>query len=486
LPPNQFRSGFVPEASDGAKLSLKRLRDGTWQLFYETSSGAIDIAKNINSDFEAPTKPILLAEGKPGSDELVTYPLNTTATSTGFLERRYGRIEAISLVGFNLMDIEDEDFEGFFEQLPAGFKKSPYFGFGLNYDLRDIVYAIEEIGSVSGIKILRKLTGKDPDISGDSYLISAKKFDEVRRAIRRIHDKALEVASEDKDSFSNNALLTALDPLRYPIKRRSYQKDAVSIAIGRGPERDEGLSEADRDAVAAATKRSAGALRRERPEALLELNREIEIVTLDDLIDRMKLLLTRNHNENAWQAFFRENPFIIRLAFSIPVMVIGDQFYVGGQRFDGGGEKISDFALKTAATGNISLVEIKTPQTDLLETRPYRGGVYAPSKELSGAVNQVLDQAYQLQRTIDGKKANSRAYDLETYAVQGLVIAGRNLVDEEKKKSFELFRNSQKSVHVVTFDELLTKLELLRELLGPPSSLDPDIEVDLEAGESEN
>ena len=200
----------------------------------------------------------------------------------------------------------------------------------------------------------------------------------------------------------------------------------------------------------------------------------------------MKLLLTRNHNENAWQAFFRENPFIIRLAFSIPVMVIGDQFYVGGQRFDGGGEKISDFALKTAATGNMSLVEIKTPQTDLLETRPYRGGVYAPSKELSGAVNQVLDQAYQLQRTIDGKKVNSRAYDLETYAVQGLVIAGRNLVDEEKKKSFELFRNSQKSVHVVTFDELLTKLELLRELLGPPSSLDPDIEVDLEAGESEN
>ena len=181
-----------------------------------------------------------------------------------------------------------------------------------------------------------------------------------------------------------------------------------------------------------------------------------------------------------------ENPFIIRLAFSIPVMIIGDQFYVGGRRFDGGGEKISDFAVMTAATGNISLVEIKTPQTELLEARPYRGGVYAPSKELSGAVNQVLDQTYQLQRNIDSRKVTSRVYDLETYAVQGLVVAGRNLVDEEKRKSFELFRNSQKSVHIVTFDELLTKLVLLCEFLGPPSSPGLGVEVDLEAEDSGN
>ena len=409
------------------------------------------------------------------------YPLNTTATSTGFLDPRYGRVKTISLVGFNMGDTDVEDFEGFFEQLPAGLKKNPYFGFGLNYDLRDIVYAVEEIGNVSDIRLLRTLTGKDPDISGDSYLLSARKFDEVRRAIRRIHDNALEIASEDKDSFSNNALLTALDPLSYPLKRRSYRKDAVSIAIGKGPEKNERLSDADRDAVVTATKRSARALRREKPETLLELSREIEVVTLFDLIERMKTLLERNHNENAWQTFFRDNPFIIRLAFSIPVMVIGDQFYVGGQRFDGRGEKISDFAVKAGATGNISLVEIKTPQTELLDTRPYRSGVYAPSKELSGAVNQILDQAYQLQRSIDAKKASSRMYDLETYAVQGLVVVGRNLADEEKRKSFELFRNSQRSVLIITYDELKAKLELLGELLGPPSFPEPECDVDLEA-----
>jgi len=377
-------------------------------------------------------------------------------------------------------DIPDEDFEEFFEQLPTGFKKNPYYGFGLNYDLRDIVYAVEKIRNVSDIRLLRTLKGIDPDVSGESYVLSARKFDEVRRAIRRIHDNALEIASEDKETYSNNALLTALDPLTYPLERRSYRKNAISIAIGKGPEKHERLSEADRDAVVTATKRSARALRHEKPEALLELSREIEVVTLFELIERMKTLLERNHNEHAWQTFFRDNPFIIRLAFSIPVMVIGDQFYVGGQRFDGGGEKISDFAVSAGATGNISLVEIKTPQTELLETRPYRSGVYAPSKELAGAVNQVLDQAYQLQRSIDAKKVNSRMHELEAYAVQGLVVVGRNLVDEEKRKSFELFRNSQKFIQIITFDELKAKLELLSELLGPPSSPEPEFEVELE------
>ena len=74
MPPNRFRTGFVPEASDGAKLSLKRASNKRWQLFYETSPGAIDIAKLARSEFKAPAMPLLLAEGKPRSDELVTLP----------------------------------------------------------------------------------------------------------------------------------------------------------------------------------------------------------------------------------------------------------------------------------------------------------------------------------------------------------------------------------------------------------------------------
>jgi hypothetical protein len=57
---------------------------------------------------------------------------------------------------------------------------------------------------------------------------------------------------------------------------------------------------------------------------------------------------------------------------------------------------------------------------------------------------------------------------------------GRNPDDQEKRKSFELFRNSQKSVQIITFYELKAKLEFLSELLGPPTSPEPDFESDLE------
>jgi hypothetical protein len=146
-------------------------------------------------------------------------------------------------------------------------------------------------------------------------------------------------------------------------------------------------------------------------------------------------------------------------------MMIGDQISVGGRKFSGSGDKISDFAVKAAASGNLALVEIKTPETAIVESAPYRGDLHGPGRELAGAVNQVLDQRYQLQKTITVLKDSSGMWDVESYAIQGLVIAGRTPQGKSELKSFELFRNGLKSVLVITFDELLSKLEHLLEVL---------------------
>ncbi|MCL4670390.1 DUF4263 domain-containing protein [Burkholderia pseudomallei] len=184
----------------------------------------------------------------------------------------------------------------------------------------------------------------------------------------------------------------------------------------------------------------------------------------------MANLLGKSKSERDWQQFFRDNPFILRLAFGFPVLKMGDQVSVGGRKFDGTGDKIADFVVKAAATGNLGLIEIKTPQTELLASKKvYRRDVYAPSWELSGAVSQVLDQANHLQRNLATLKDNSEDYSVEAFAINAVVIAGRNPTERAERKSFEFYRSSLRSVLVLTFDELLNKLQQLLEVLRPKS-----------------
>jgi len=430
-----------------------------------------EIAAQRDDTFKPPVNPLLLFEGDANTDLLVTHPLNTTASNRGFLQPKYNRLRTVTFEVFGSSWPNDvDDGIGILDTLPAGFVRDPYFGLGLNWYLRYLIEAIEELDGVTDLRIRRGRRSGEPKISGRSYSITAKMFDDARKAINRVHNKALVIAASEKRVYAHNTLLTALDPIAHPEQSRAYRKDAIIETIGKSIGRSVALSAADQEAVIMVTRAAAGPLSRAKPGALLELNREIEVVTLEALIERIDAMLAKRLKEAAWQAFFIDNPFVLRLAFGLPIMIVGDQISVGGRRFSGVGDKISDFVAKAAASGNLALIEIKTPETSLLETTPYRGSLHAPGRELSGAVNQVLDQRYQLQKSIQSLKENSGIWDIETYAVQGLVIAGRTPNTKDKLKSLELFRNGLKSVMVVTFDEMLTKLKYLLDFLREPSA----------------
>lgn len=332
--------------------------------------------------------------------------------------------------------------------------------------MRFLIYPVEEIDGVTDLRLLRGRRSGLPAVEGSSYVIAAKTFDGARKAINRAHERALAIAAEEKRAFAHNTLLTAIDPEKYPQTYRPYHKDAILEAIGNSLARSVVLSGGDRKAVVSAATSAVRSMRRSTErEALLELSREIDVVTLEDLLERLKIMLAKKLKEGDWQTFFIDNPFVLRLVFGLPIMMIGGQVSVGGRKFSGSGDKISDFAVKAAASGNLALIEIKAPETPLLETRAYRSDLYAPAREISGAVNQVLDQRYQLQKSITVLKDTSGIWEVESYAVQGLVIAGRTPTGKPQLKSFELFRNGLKSVMVITFDELLSKLEHLLEVL---------------------
>ena len=219
------------------------------------------------------------------------------------------------------------------------------------------------------------------------------------------------------------------------------------------------------NAVIGALTSHAADIAEAQPEKLAKLRGDIELVTLEALITRYEGMLGENLAEGRWQAFFNENPFILNMAFGYPVIKVRDQASVGGRKLSGDGEKITDFLVKNSLTNNTAIFEIKTPQTPILNKTPFRDGVYTPSADLSGSINQALDQKYQFQKQIAQIKDNTRLYDIESYAVHCCLVIGKTPEGDDRKKSFELFRRNSKDVEIVTFDELLEKLKQLSAFL---------------------
>ena len=216
---------------------------------------------------------------------------------------------------------------------------------------------------------------------------------------------------------------------------------------------------------------NVAALAETEPQALLALKSDIELVTLNQLIERYQEMLGKGIAVGRCQSFFLENPFILRLAFAVPALMVQGQAYAGGKRLNGSGGKIADFLYASASTGNLALIEIKKPGTELLSKNPYRGDdVYAPSTDLGGAIAQVLDQRFKLQSELPVIKNNMNRNDIRSYAVRCIVIVGMTPPEHSQKKSFELVRHALSDVIVVTFDELLQRLIEIGKELQPPEA----------------
>jgi hypothetical protein len=171
-----------------------------------------------------------------------------------------------------------------------------------------------------------------------------------------------------------------------------------------------------------------------------------------------------NDEEEAWQNLLTRESWALGQLFGAPFVIVRGKAYVGGKTYENMEGRITDFLFRNRLTGNALIVEIKTPVSALVGSR-YRQQVYPPSSELAGAVTQVLDQRHLL---------------MENYRELGLVEAGavpfnpralvligdleKQQIKDDKRRSFELFRNQLAGVDVVTFDELASKAEGLLEL----------------------
>jgi len=219
------------------------------------------------------------------------------------------------------------------------------------------------------------------------------------------------------------------------------------------------MSNSDKDAVVELISSNKQTIYKSKKKKLLKLQEDIDLINLEWLVNKIDLLLSQKSSEVSWQKLLNENPIILSLVFGYPVIKIQGQASVGGRKLSRSGDKITDFLVKNNLTSNAALVEIKKPKTPLVISCEYRDGVYAPSRELSGAINQLLDQKYKFQKEISSIKDNSGVYDIESYAVDCVLIIGKVPSEKDKKKSFELFRHNSRDVRIYTFDELSGKLK---------------------------
>jgi antiviral defense system Shedu protein SduA len=191
-------------------------------------------------------------------------------------------------------------------------------------------------------------------------------------------------------------------------------------------------------------------------------------------------LLDHPDQEAFWQAFFEEHPWILQSVFSAAVFMLGGDTYVGGKAAkgrQGSGGVATDFIMADESTKSFAVVEIKTPETKLVGAL-YRGDgdgepqdVYSPHGELSGGVVQVRNEiatAIEYFESVLGKTYKEIESRIHPKGV--LIIGSSSGLNDRERTSFNHFRHGLYSLTVITFDELLRRLEVLFDCEEGPVS----------------
>lgn len=185
-------------------------------------------------------------------------------------------------------------------------------------------------------------------------------------------------------------------------------------------------------------------------------------------------------NEALWQKFFEKNPWIFGYGLSylyrtslddkkLEQTVAGYMVNIKGKR--------TDALMKTRGfVSSLCFVEIKTHDTKLLNTRPYRGETWSPSDELSGGMAQIQ---VTVSKAIADIKHQLEMHDAEgfptgenilNYAPKSFLVIGKlseftndHGINLEQFRSFELFRRNLISPEIITFDELYERARFIVE-----------------------
>lgn len=183
-------------------------------------------------------------------------------------------------------------------------------------------------------------------------------------------------------------------------------------------------------------------------------------------------------SEAVWQKYFEKNPWIFGYGLSyIPLSGLDEkklEQVVHGHTVSEHGKRVDALLRTRGVISSLCFVEIKTHKTALLQSQPYRQGCWAPSPELSGGVSQVQGTVALATETIRAKLSltdetgNPTGEEAFNYSPKSFLVAGSlrefvgdHGVNQERYRSFELFRKNTMNPEIITFDELFERAKFI-------------------------
>lgn len=202
-----------------------------------------------------------------------------------------------------------------------------------------------------------------------------------------------------------------------------------------------------------------------KPQDLIQPFRELEVSKFEFLHKKLTAMLVdaEGYSEHQWQ---EQILHIVRLLNPKYIAAFGP---VSIQDTLSGGRRHPDIML-VDANGTIDVIEIKKPfKAKIVTETTYRDN-HVPHRELAGTITQVEKYLFHLNRwgppgenTLTKRYKERLPIGLKVRIVNpcGLVIMGRdNDLTDRQKADFEIFRRQNKNVvDVVTYDDLLRRLE---------------------------
>ena len=189
------------------------------------------------------------------------------------------------------------------------------------------------------------------------------------------------------------------------------------------------------------------------------INGNVTLQSLKNIRSDMEANMDSGGEREYWHPFLKKYNWILSQLFIAPYILFEDEFYVGGKRYDRKGGTSTDFGAKNIQTGNCAIIEIKDAKQPIISS--YRQQEYRISDELAGGISQVLKQKDLLYKEYWGNaRYEDGALMFKASNIKSILIIGKTPKEYGEVEAFEMFRNELRGVEIITFDELLAKIDL--------------------------